>query len=329
MSLRDAAVDLCVTRRGIAQERTFLLPTLVDRAERRFTKEEAKLALGIPPEKTVLVSVARAVKYHSVGGVSYAGMHAPVLERHPNAILLAVGPEESDDWRTGSPDVDERIRCIGEVADPRIFFEAGDIYVDSYPFVSSTSMMEAAGYGLPLVTRFDGPDEARIFGINHVGLVGSAIVAHSLQEYQAELSKLILSPDLCQRLGTQAREAIHRYHTPPGWLDFLEALYEKAAELTPNKADAILPEHFEQSHFGEPDCRHHDILGDGFDPRMMMKSYIGMAGLSDRLSLWKEIRRSGAFATLREAARFLMPEWAVRRFKDDFLSRLRAHSGYA
>ncbi|MFN3875643.1 MAG: aldehyde dehydrogenase family protein, partial [Flavobacteriales bacterium] len=45
-----------------------------------------------------------------------------------------------------------------------------DIYVDSYPFVSSTSMMEAAGLGVPLVSRFYGPREARIFAINHPGI---------------------------------------------------------------------------------------------------------------------------------------------------------------
>ena len=122
-----------------------------------------------------------------------------MLEKCPQAQLIVVGSGEPDDWKAAKARVGGRITGLSEVPDPKRYFEAADIYVDSYPFVSSTSMMEAAGYGLPAVTIFTLPDAARIFGINHVGLVGTSLVARSADAYDTMLERLVVDEAFAQR----------------------------------------------------------------------------------------------------------------------------------
>src|SRR5690606_28798922 len=156
---------------------------------------------------------------------------------------------------------------------PKVYFEAADIYVDSYPFVSSTSLMEAAGYGAPSVTIFTYPQETRIFGINHVALVGNTLQASSFEEYQTMLSQLIGDSAMRERLGEQARAAVAKEHNTPGWLRWLEAVYARAAELPPLDNRTML-EGAEAPQFGEPDWRHEDIFGGNWPIEQFLKSYM-------------------------------------------------------
>ena len=75
-------------------------------------------------------------------------------------------------------------------------------------------MMEAAGYGLPLITIFEAPEAAKIVGTNHVGLVGTALVARSDVEYTGLLSRLISDETFRKecggRPGMQSRECMFR-----------------------------------------------------------------------------------------------------------------------
>ena len=319
INLRDAAQDISIGRRGIEERRNILLPTIVDPTVRKQSRLDAKRALKIDPDRVVLLSVARGVKYRTMNGVSYADIHAPLLAKFPNATLVVVGVGDPRDWDKARAETGGRIISLPEISDPSEYFEAADIYVDSYPFVSSTSMMEAAGYGLPLATLFTGTPDARIFGINHVGLVGTALVATSFNEYRDILSQLISDVRFRESAGNSARLAIEQMHTPPGWLAFLEAVYERAAQLPPLAPRIVaLDSASEKPYLGEPDCRHQDIVGSCFDAAEITKGYMGMVPVRHRLALWQEMRRKGAFHSPREAIRHLFPEWLVRVVKDKY-----------
>ena len=123
------------------------------------------------------------------------------------------------------------------------------------PFVFSTSMMEAAAYGMPPVTTFEAPAEANIFGINHVGLVGSALVSHSADEYSGILSRLLTDERYREKTGGAARHAIATINTPPGWLSYLYEVFDRAAALPPVEPANIFSVQDERPAFGEPDFR--------------------------------------------------------------------------
>ena len=317
INLRDAAKDLAASRRGIAPERNLLMPTIVDPTIRTRSRSEAKRSLGFDPERTLLVSVARATKDRTINGVTYADRHVPLLRKHPNAELVVVGAGEPEDWGPAIAAAGGRIRPLANQSDPRPYYEAADIYVDSYPFVSSTSLMEAAGYGVPLVSIFTAPDDARIFGINHVGLVGTALVATSDAEYNEMLTRLVVDEAFRHERGEAAREAIARMHAPPGWLTYLEAIYARSMELPPLDNQRMLKgDDEEQPSFGEPDRRHEDMFRSHFPLSGALKGFMGMVPARQQWAYWNELRRDGAFDNGWQAASYLLPEWLKRVLKD-------------
>jgi len=317
INLRDAAQTLSITRRGIEPQRNVMVPTIVVPPERSRTREEAKRALGIDPNTIFLFSAARGMKYRSVDGVSFADTHVELLKRHPNALFWILGPGEQEDWRAASAAVGGRIKPLAESPETRLYFEAADIYVDSYPFVSSTSLMEAAGFGAPLVSRFYGPKDAEIFAINHPGLVASVLNASSEAEYLGFLDRLIEDPAYRERLGANAQKVVRELHTPPGWLDLLEVAYVRAVALPPVDAQALLaraePEVFS---FGEPDCRLYEVFGIEDEPIEFLKAYVRLLPLRERLEMWRHLKANGVLKGVSEQVRHLMPEWLIQVLKD-------------
>lgn len=318
INLRDAAQDLAIARRGIAPERNILMPTISEAVTRTRTREEAKRELGIDQDTVLMVSVARQLKYKTMHGVSYADIHAPVLEKYPNVSMVVVGAGEQADWAPVQAKVGDRLRTTPQTPNPKIYFEAADIYVDSYPFVSSTSMMEAAGYGAPGVTIFTYPHETRIFGINHVALVGTVMQAASFDEYRGMLETLINDPALRERMAEEARAAVSREHNTPGWNRWLEGVYKKAAEL-PVLDNRTMLEGREAPSFGEPDWRHEDIFGGDWPTINVVKSYMPMLPFNQHIAQWRKLRAQGAFRNNKEAYSYLLPEWFKRWLKDGVL----------
>lgn len=318
INLREAARRLAISRRGVEPARNLLLPTLITLPERQRTRGEAKRALGVPEDSVLLVSVARGAKYRNVGPVTYADRHVDLLAAHPQARLIVVGPGARDDWERARAATGGRITPHAELSDPRVFFEAADIYVDSYPFVSSTSMLEAAAYGLPLVTRFEAPEAAEIVAINHPGLDVTARVAHDQAAYEAQLTALITDPSARAAAGAETSAAIARLYAPSAWLAGLDAVYAQARALPRLMPDSGDPVPAEAPHLGEPDLRHQDMFGSIFPVAEMTKNYIGMLPLRQRVASWAALGRAGDFSGPWERVRLLLPEWLVRNVKDRF-----------
>jgi hypothetical protein len=316
INLRDAATDLSITRRGIAPARNVMAPTIVAPAIRTRTRDEAKRLLGLAPDSIFLFSAARAMKYRTVDGVTFADPHVELLKRHPKAQLWVLGAGDPADWKQAIEATGGRIRPMPENPDTKALFEAADIYVDSFPFVSSTSLMEAAGLGTPLVSRFYGPKEARIFAINHPGIDKPTMHGWTEAEYVANLDALIGDAALRERKGREALESVLHYHTPPSWLSFIENAYARAAELPPLDSRSVFaPDEVETFSHGEPDRRMYDVFGFAAD-NGLLKAYPGLMPLPQRIALLARLRREGVVKGFGETLRMLLPEWIVRRIKD-------------
>jgi hypothetical protein len=317
VSLREAAADITMTRRGVEPRRSIIMPTIVDPTVRQKSRDDAKRDLGIDLDSVLILSVARGVKYRTLDGVTFADRHAKVLAENPRARLLVIGVGDPQDWEPVKQAFPGRLETLPEIENPQPYFEAADVYVDSFPFVSSTSMMEAAGYGLPLLTIFEAPPEARIFAINHVGLDGTALVASSQADYEAKLTKLVRDEGFRHSSAEASREAVERQHTPPGWLDFLERVYARAIELPRPDPQAFTSRtDLETPYLGEPDRRHHGIVSSTFSAADMTRGYIGMMPFSDRIMFVSELRRQGRLSGIKATVALLLPEWLKRRIRD-------------
>ncbi|HRK62977.1 MAG TPA: hypothetical protein PLN53_01195, partial [Terricaulis sp.] len=238
---------------------------------------------------------------------------------YSNVRLIVVGGDEQPNWAPYFEKFGDRLQSLKPTPNPRIYYEAADIYVDSYPFVSSTSMMEASGHGAPAVSIFTHPDDVRITAINHFALVGNTWQARSFDEYRAMLEKLIGDAALRESMGAKACEAVAAAHNPPGWNAWMEAVYARAAELPPLDNRSMLAMK-DAPNFGELDVRHEDLFGGNWPIEQYVKSYIGVMPFGQRLKLWRELKAKGMFSNPRRAPAFLLPEWGKRMVRDGWLN---------
>lgn len=315
LSLRNAAADICRDRRGVADERNLLLPTLVDPVKRRLDRDEVRAELGVAPDQVLLVSVAREAKYKNFGGQTFADRHVELLKKHPNAVLMVVGCGVREDWAPAREAVDGRIIPFEQRDDVYRFLEAADVYVDSYPFVSSTSQMEAARYGLPIASVLEAPKEASIVGINHLGLEGTSLVCSSWQEYWQTLSRLIEDPVHRTEAGEASRRNVESCCEPPAWGEWLERAYSEALQLPVIGSADSLPDAIDSPGLDEPDIRHEGMFGSVQSLEDIEKVYMAGLPLSARLRVWRALKRCGEIGSFAEGVRMLMPGWLKARLR--------------
>jgi glycosyltransferase involved in cell wall biosynthesis len=317
VSLRESGMRLARARRGVDPKRSLLLPTPVEPINRIWQRREAKRALGIAEDCVVLLSIARKDKYDTINGISYADAHAPLLLKHPQVILIVVGAGVREDWASAIRKTNGRIIAHEECPDTRPFYEAADIYVDSFPFVSITSLLEAGMLGLPLVSLFPHSTKSETFGADMPGFAGQLQQARSHAEYIAYLTVLIGDEERRQRIGNATRAQILEHHTGPGWQMRLEEVYRRALELGPSR----LPKpSADQPVLDEPDVLVPLVFGRPLDPDAALRQVVKSMPPIQRLAFWvRQVRAAGSpCVVLRIGARCvksLVPDWLLLRLR--------------
>lgn len=318
-SSRTSGERLVVERRGIPAERHAFLPIQIDPPMRKHSRADARQRLGLAAGGLLLVSVARGVKYRTMGGVSFADMHVEALLAHPDARLLVVGPGELADWQEAIAATGGRIMGRPETPDPSLAFEAADVYLDSYPFVSITSMLEAGGLGVPCVTLFPYPPDANVMSTDMPGLAPTIGFATSMADYNRILADWLADPEALRRRGEQTAINVMRLHTAPNWLESLEALYASALAIppvTPLRETGTSAD--EEFYDGYPDILLNEVFGEFDSVEAILKRSMRLMSLPERLRVWRRLARTRTFDGPRDAVRNLLPEWLPR-----FVSRLR------
>jgi hypothetical protein len=284
------------------------------------SRREAKRRLGLEEETVVLLSIARPHKYLPLKGQGFVDVLTPVLEEHEHARLLVIGPEHTDQWERASRRTNGRIRALGLRQDTAVYYQAADIYVDSFPVISITSLLEAGSYGLPLLTRSLHSDQSTVLGADTPALKRCLQRVDAIEEYQSTLSGLIEDETLRLRLGEMTRHNIADVHTGAKWKQALENVYRLAAEVPPvawrsdgvdepraDEVDLLLPRLFAQ----EPDL---DAI---------IQFNLRLLPIDLRWKLWLDMLRSRG--TFRPG--LLLPEWlATRLEKHAFAFGQLAHS---
>jgi hypothetical protein len=249
--LRESGRLLSAQRRGIEPARMAELPIPLEPNTRVASRAAAKKALDLPEDAVVLLSIARAIKYQPIGSQpSFLDVMIPIIREQRNAVLLAVGPADTGEWATASEMTGGRIRAMGQRSDTQLFYEAADIYLDSFPFTSNTSLLEAGSFGLPLVSYFPYSAESEVLGPGAPGLDRSLVLSRTLEDYNAGLTSLIDRADVRRRTGECTRNDIDRLHIRDGWNEALEAMYRTTLAMAPR---ATLTHRDDSSQGGELD----------------------------------------------------------------------------
>ncbi len=318
VSTRRSGHGLCASRRGIAPERNALLPLSVDPVTRRSTREQAKRALGLADCDVVLLSVARAVKYRPMGGLSFADALLPLLRSDKRLRLVAVGPGGTVDWSAAEAAVPGQIVAYKETPTTAPFFEAADIYVDSFPFSSITSLIEAGLYMLPLLTRFPFGRGCEIMGADSVGIDETLVRAQNLDGFRTAIARLADDSGLRAQVGEATRAGIESTNHGTGWRRSLYDVYDQAFALSRrarvisgddapcfSDVDVLLPFVFGTPAPSTPTERRANARELGLKTLPPVARARAWAGMS-----W---RREFRFRDASKAWRYLVPEWMTVR----------------
>ncbi len=280
--------SLAVTqqRRGIEPERCALLPIPLSRMERDLSRAEAKSRLGLSESAVVLLTVASAYKFQTGKNLSYVDTVLPVLQKYENAVLLAVGPSPEGEWQRGEEQTGGRLKAVGTQNDPSLFYQAADILVDSLPFNSMTSVLDAGGYGVPTVQYHIYSGEASLFNPSDIAFDDNVVVVHSVQDFQSAVGELIENKDKRQQIGERTRNSVTATHMGDGWRRYLEDLYARANTLPPR---AYMPLIKETPCMGELDTTLslvHEYSNYAPDYNLLFRRNYQLLPLGERFSVW-------------------------------------------
>jgi len=231
--IRQSSWQLSIKRRKVEAKRCLMLPIPVNKTNRQLTRVVAKFQLGIAEDAIVLLSVASGYKYNKIDDkIHFINAVRPILEKCDKTILLVVGPSESDLHLDMSLKVYNRIKVYGPQKDIELFYQAADIYLDSFPFASITSLLEAGSFGVPIVSYCVHPEQAAVLCADDPGLIKSLVCTKDLESYRNIIIKLIQDDSLRDRLGKQTENEIVEVHEIL-WPQFLKSLYETVWLIEP------------------------------------------------------------------------------------------------
>jgi glycosyltransferase involved in cell wall biosynthesis len=320
-NLRESGMRLSEKRRGVEPMRNMLLPTIVEPPHRSLSRLEAKRKLGIDENSVLLLSIARSVKYKTSDSTSFADIHLPLLKKYKHTYLIVIGPGDREDWSEAMQQTQGRIQVLRETPDTSIFLQSADIYVDSYPFVSITSLLEAGSYGLPLVSRYPySSDACEIFGADMPGLTEHLVRVQNLEEYTTVLSHLVENEDFRQSLGEKTRKKIEEIHTANNWQQTLEHIYLRAATLpritvTSASQDEIF--------IGEPDIFFSKVLPfNNLDLEQLILNRVGLMSFDKRFSCWLRQIKMGNFKRMSLISLFVPESLKKSSWTYRFLQRI-------
>jgi hypothetical protein len=243
LNLRDSGAELSAARRGIEPERNLLLPLPIDVPPRTRSRAEAKARLGVPAQALLCVTIASEAKYEAPTPAHFVTTLAPLLDRHPELHLRAVGPRDTGLWRAERERTGGRVRALGVLDDLGPLHEAADIGIDSFPFNSITSRLECGLYEVPLVGYSPHPEGAEV--LRSPIPVATMLREFDLESFRSALEWLLTDPEERERRGRATAQEIRSQHVGDAWLAHLGMVYAGLRALGRSPGGSISPERSE------------------------------------------------------------------------------------
>jgi glycosyltransferase involved in cell wall biosynthesis len=214
--------------RGISNVATLPIPIPPPQghgSDQVFTAEfrvQARRKLNLPSDAIVLLSVGREEKYKPVQGLDFFETVHSILSSCPQARMLVVGPSEKDHHKRLNAKLNGRLTVAGLQFDLRAYYAAADIYMEGFPFGSTTALLEAGVHGLPCVLApADCPPP---FGTDGVALDNELQRPANVEEYAKRVKELIANPEERYRCGRSLARSVSAHHCGTGWTRYLSDL---------------------------------------------------------------------------------------------------------
>ncbi|WP_181701980.1 glycosyltransferase [Chthonobacter albigriseus] len=247
-NFRRSGLALASARRGIEPHRAGLLPLplrLDERSGRAPSKQDARRKLGLPDDAVVALTVASAYKLKPHDQANYFDLHRPLLDACPALRILLVGPSpDAQIFRDLTAFSGGRIRCEGIHMDLADHLAAADLYLDSTPFASQTSLLEAAAVGLPCVSwrTFPAENLASVFGSDDPSFDDLPVCFTDPSAYRSRVASLIDDADFRVAEGRKLATSVARHHCGDEWKASLDRLYRQAIENARQRPHVLAPD---------------------------------------------------------------------------------------
>ena len=270
VNLRTSGARLNVERRGIPEARNALLVRpLVDArppcspGPRRAPSSGCRRTRSSSPAPPTPTSTAPpAARRSSTCSCRSCGRTPRPASTSPGPSRTVTGPC----WpRQGLG------RAWALLPDVHTLLEAADVYVDSYPFSSLTSMLEAAWLDTPVLTLRSPDERLGVLGADTPELDDDLVVAGSGPELAAQVDRLLADADVRHRVGASTGAAVRRFHADGAWAE----LAGKILDAPPAAGPASAPGSAVRS-TGPLDQRLLQVMGNGVGQ--------GLAGTLDVVS---------------------------------------------
>jgi hypothetical protein len=210
VSVRPSGAALVTGRRGIRADRNVVIPLPLDPVTRGRTRAAARDELGFPSDALVLLTVASAHKYADVGAQSFTSLVGQVMQAHDRAVLLAIGPDlAASDWAELARRFPGRVRAEGPSIETELAREAADVYLDSFPFGSPTSLFESALYETPTVVLR--PEGVGVLAVEDPDV--ELIVVPDGPSWVEAVARLLRDDELRERAGRQTGREMLAAHS--------------------------------------------------------------------------------------------------------------------
>jgi hypothetical protein len=309
-NIRESGASLCQDRRGLARDKCILLPIPLHANTSRITRGEARKLLGLSENTLVLLSIAAAHKYMATDCPHFVDALLPVLQGHPNAVLLVVGPEESKEWAEGVRRAQGRIKVLGKREDINVFYEAADVYLDSFPVGSLTSLLDAGVRGIPLVSYCPHP-QARVLCCDDPALSEAQIRVGDVNEFRERIGELLENCEHRLRQGELTKNSVLAVHDGKGWGAFVQDLYLRASHphaVSEEQEGSDVPQ---ASELDTLLARVYDSAGLARGVPAIVRSHVGLLPFGVRTGLW----RSMFGRDWRSFPGCILPDWIKTELK--------------
>lgn len=307
MHLRTSGQQLALTRRGLPPERSLVRNRPLAFRSRTTGRAAAKAEWGVSPDTVLLLSAAEATKFVPLDGPHLAELVEPALRERPDLLWLVAGPAPDDEpWAELTRRTQGRVRALGRVTDMSVLHQAADVFLDSFPFASLTSLLESAALGIPVVTYRGHPEACGVFGADSPGVDELMFRPGDPAALVRVLLALADDQDLRSRAGEAGAGAVVASHGGRHWREAAESLYE----LSPVEDSSGLPPVRGTGMVDEMTRGVMAATAHRRDRDEVVASHLGTLPPAARWAQWRRLPGAGA--------RSLVPEWApalVRKFR--------------
>jgi hypothetical protein len=162
MSIVDMLVELShdgkyFSLKNRGKRATSVLAIPIKHNNQRLNKEKAiqKIDKDLAG-KNIIVSMAAPYKYNPIDNYDFICIAKEIIENNSNSYFVVIGPDRSlqPEWENAFQETNGKIDAVGykQRDEVLLYIAIADLYIDSLPFYSYTSMLEFAISGIPILS---------------------------------------------------------------------------------------------------------------------------------------------------------------------------------